>query len=133
MKAKELMLGDWVFYNGKPTQITGIMPNEVYVSVSENTVDVGDIKSISLTDEILEKNGFGFKEYDKVWMKDGYDILRHYYLGEPCYCSNMNLHIGNMRETYWVNYHDQTVYRVRCVHELQHAFNLFGIELELKV
>lgn len=70
MKANELMIGDWVSYNGKPCRITGIMPPyNVYISdhFPLAVVLAERCEPIPLTEEILEKNGFDYDEIDEEW------------------------------------------------------------------
>ena len=79
---------------------------------------------IPLTPEILEKNGFGYVESDSE--------LSHYYPGEPFYCADIDFHIGtDRRGHFWLNYDNNSIYGLRFVHELQHAFRLCGIEKEI--
>ena len=81
---------------------------------------------IPLTPEILEKNGFGYIESNSE--------LSHYYLGEPRYCANMDLHIGTDREGhFWLNYYNNSIYGLNYIHQLQHALRLCGIEKEIKL
>lgn len=145
MKASELMIGDWVKFTSKygygTGQVVGIEPMEgtadpttftiwkkdkegntkFFVGVSKNGVE-----PIPFTPEILKKNGFGYVESDSE--------LSHYYLGEPQYCADMNFHIGTDRKgRFWLNYHNNSIYGLRYVHELQHALRLFGTGREIEL
>lgn len=128
MKANELMIGDWLLYNNMPyrvIQVDGIARDGFML---ENGMeDCGE--PIPLTSEILEKNGFGYTE------SDGH--IKHFYLGERCFCKDMKLHIGTDLDkgngVFWLNYFGNSLWRILYVHELQHAFRLFGIEMEVEL
>jgi hypothetical protein len=131
MEAKELMIGDWVWYNNQPHQIRqlGIFgenrdgddypavcvgkPNGVGLILERN-----EIEPIPLTPEILEKNGF--KKYDELYRLDiteGTFVNVDFKSKEP-----------------FVSVHN-TCYRAtpicRYLHQLQHALRLCGIEKEI--
>ena len=126
----ELQIGDWVLY-GKGYAIIkaiGTHRSAILVSIDgqdeliEETYDI--IDPIPLTDEILRKSGFGCVDSDSE--------LSHYYLGDPHYCADMNLHIGTDKKgCFWLNYYSNSIYGLIYVHELQHAFSLLGIEKEI--
>ena len=125
MKANELMIGDWVWYNNQPHQIRqlGIFgenrdgddypavcvgkPNGVGLILERN-----EIEPILLTPEILEKNGFSknYHEDDLSYAQSCGDVI-----GIHIYGTN-----GLMEEMYF-----------EYVHELQHALRLCGIEKEI--
>lgn len=140
MKAEDLMIGDWVdvyhelpdesgFY--KPLQVTGLHQNNG-ICFGDSIIESPwndpeefeeEIKPIPLTEEILEKNGFGFidtfnGEYYSVWT--GWWILDGL---ELCCCSNLKFPV-------YFNISDANV-KVNYVHELQHALKLCGIEKEI--
>lgn len=122
MKAKELMIGDWIMINPisyyQVEQIRmefgelRIYPKDTEVFVTEN-----EIMPIPLTPEILEKNGFekwddGWCTYDQentgievAWVGT---ILK---IGGEC---------GNLE-----------LPAVMYIHELQHALRLCKIEKEI--
>lgn len=128
MNGYGLMLGDWVIYRRDfPDRVLGISADGLSVYLEhDNWLAMYVIKPIPLTEEILAKNGFGYVEQD-VLMR-----YAHYYLGEPHFCENMDLHIGTNREgIYWLNYLRNDIYGLRYVHELQHAFRLLGIDREV--
>ncbi len=125
MKANELMIGDWVWYNNQPHQIRqlGIFgenrdgddypavcvgkPNGVGLILERN-----EIEPILLTPEILEKNGFSknYHEDDLSYAQSCGDVI-----GIHIYGTN-----GLMEEMLF-----------KYVHELQHALRLCGIEKEI--
>lgn len=143
MKPEELMIGDWVNFlidiEGGDTE--NDPQNEVYQPMQVNTIASwevgGEVESregeindpeqllpIAITAEILEKNGFGYKEED--------DYLTHYYLGDGWYLDNPDLHIGTYNKgVYWLNYCDNAICGIKYIHELQHALRLCGINKEI--
>ena len=77
MKATELMIEDWVLYDGEPYQIRQLGIYEVnrdgedYPAVCVGKpkgigliIERNEIEPIPLTPEILEKNGFVKQDYD---------------------------------------------------------------------
>lgn len=128
MKADELMLGDWVIYRRDfPDRVLGISADGLSVYLEhDNWLAIYVIKPIPLTEEVLDKNGFGYIERDTLM---GYS---HYYLGEPYFCRNMDLHIGtDNKGHFWLNYLRNEIDGLRYVHELQHAFRLLRIDREV--
>ena len=93
MKVSDLMIGDWVYMEkvDKPVRVesVGYTVFAGYEHFQEIDGSLYGIKPIELTEEILEKNGFGFidtsnDEYYSVWT--GWWILDGLELG--C-CSNL--------------------------------------------
>lgn len=79
MKINELMIGDWVLFNGNPKKVTSLFVTDLGVDqiyVFEKTCQVGTISEyvepIPLTAEILEKNGFKKTTDEKYCMCDDY-------------------------------------------------------------
>ena len=124
MKAEDLMIGDWVNLYGRPIKINiddlGVIErDEIYDKYDKGT----NCKPIELTEDILEKNGFGFldtsnNEIKSVWT--GWWILDGLELG--CFC--------NLKFPVYFNISDVNV-KANYVHELQHALKLCGIEKEI--
>lgn len=145
MKENELMLGDYITFKDSvetdktplPIKVLGIgyvdvgIENGALVEIErDKTCDIIEINDecvgIQLTREILKSNGFGYVECDGE--------LLHYHPGEPYYCADVDFHIGTDRKGhFWLNYHDNSIYGLRYVHELQHALRLLrtGREIEL--
>ena len=128
MKATELMIGDLVRYHSKlikvtslyakPTEYGEFVSNEIGWSYSPNTWVDGDfIEPITLTPEILEKNGFELRNgffYHRI------DDKPHHY--------DFKLKNGGVfaSEGYTIGcgiYH----LSIRYVHELQHVLRLCGL------
>lgn len=131
MKANELMLGNWVrlrhrFSDGeeivKDFQVTEIRthhgPDDYYIwGERGNMGKIDDIEPITLTEEILEKNG---------WSPITYKIEG----AENVHCRPMEVA------------KDYVVFEVSCgwgaypvvfVHQLQHLLRLFEIDKEIEL
>ena len=129
MESKDLMIGDWVMvtnliYNGKKMQVKEIHGDGCI------TVDGAITKMfepISLTAEILEKNGF------VEFTPDNWQIVIDNIMIE--------LRAPEHNMAIWLDWdeHDTGTYasymfpRPNCVHELQHTLRLCGIEKEINL
>ena len=123
MKAKELMIGDWVMntHNRKPEQVCEIMERLVMLDFND-LYDYDEIEPIPLTDEILRVNGF---------RREG--GTSHWYEGDRNVCI---LHWSKDKEQLVIGYPSDDcmiMMNVRYIHELQHAFRLAGIDKDIKV
>lgn len=133
MKASELMLDDWAAFPHGCDRVRELsyIPGHGHcasfaASATLFSVEVGKLEPIPLTEEILAKNGFGYIERDTLMH------YTHYYLGEPYFCRNMDLHIGtDNKGHFWLNYLRNDIDGLRYVHELQHAFRLLRIDREV--
>lgn len=134
MKAKELMLGDWVYntYHKKNIKITpydffthGHLNGHQYI-MGLGTPCLGrDLEPIPLTPEILEKNGFKYNDeevYDDCIWSDGNIMLRLEY--------GFRIVVTNDFDDESTN---RTPFVLRYVHQLQHALRLCGIDKEIVV
>lgn len=146
MKAKELMIGDWVHidepdkYAGATGQIQSLMyhreDDAAYFNVFiqgkfgyvSRDVCSDDIRPIPLTADILEKNGFENIGDDTYQLEE-----------KPCW-----FWVDFFRHTYGCEYDTSTyeyeddehrlkLYGIPSVHELQHALRLCGIEKEIEL
>jgi hypothetical protein len=124
MKATDLMIGDWVLYghrfaiikelyNGHVTILCSINGQNEYV---EETYD--NIEPITLTPEILERNGF-FKSCDHDGIHYKYTLISDGIGFSLKYVRNVFQWLGPLDFKY--------------VHELQHALKLCGIENEIEL
>lgn len=133
MKAKELMIGDWVWYNSNVfNEDEYELPKECYPTKIESGEDIdlaieGCYEPIPITPEILEQNGFekvediGFSLYCKD--KNGFGMYHiyyhhHYYLDIDGYVREIGTFEG-------VN--------IQYIHQLQQAMRLCGITKEIKI
>ena len=134
MTANELMIGDWVAYNGdvdyiNPIKIEG-MDIATGMCITSDRDDVGfdGVDPIPLTAEILEKNGFNCEEIIQPhWIsEDGRILLRN---DESLINSNnkWSVHVDN-EDMQTIGYFELTY-----VHQLQHALRLCNIEKEIEI
>ena len=134
MTANELMIGDWVAYNGdvdyiNPIRIEG-MDIATGMCITSDRDDVGfdGVDPIPLTAEILEKNGFNCEEIIQPhWIsEDGRILLRN---DESLINSNnkWSVHVDN-EDMQTIGYFELTY-----VHQLQHALRLCNIEKEIEI
>ena len=144
MKAKELMIGDWVQiiepckYAGAIGRIKTLIDHKdeenayFKVFLQNNTKHIGiedicseDIRPIPLTPEILEKNGFIRDMFYGEWQFDldpfPFSVVQR---------ENNSWYLG--REEYGIA-HNREIIDISHVHELQHAIRLCGIEKEIEL
>lgn len=132
MKAKELMIGDWVSVKSCPKpnfyKISKLDPNmesSVYPihverhaeGLSYTFLDKDEIEPIQLTAEILKKNGF--EEYV-------YASLHTFYYDKKYIIS----YFDNLGFSIDINHHNM---KIHYVHELQHALRLCNIDKEIEL
>ena len=124
MKAEELMIGDWVCFDGDtshecPVQIDGISKEEA--GVGGDWYDIWE--PIPLTEEILKKNA------DDVYERceNGYSLFG---IGE--FPNNIEVTIYPKGGVEWtINGNEYAIAELTYVHELQHALRLCGIKKEI--
>lgn len=128
MKAKDLMIGDWVYdtiLKGN-TKVEMLSLSGIKGDFHENVCDENTFEPIPLTPEILEKNGFGFIKNDNtksVW--NGWWIYKDLELGVCCLDRIQNWPC-------FINIDDANI-KCEYVHQLQHALRLCGIEKEIEL
>ena len=112
MKPEEMMLGDWISFNGEPVKVVHIVSG----------INEDDYNPIPITAELLEKNGF--KKYGDTgwWLEDDY----------------YDIQIYEWSDSIWVFKYESTEmntpYEQRTfsyVHNLQHALRECGIDEEI--
>jgi len=134
MKAEDLMIGDLVLYNGTHQQILEIsgIDDEVYLETDE-LVHQSEIQPITLTPEVLEKNGFLANKQVYPYPYYEYEV------------KEIKVKVGfafpqENRTSYkepWVCVDTECIYieHLPCmfVHQLQHVLRLCGIEKEIEL
>jgi hypothetical protein len=122
MDCKDLMIYDYVKYNGVTKIVDAVYLYSVSVhdpieewSISEaKTYSIDDIEPIELTEDILVKNGFQkFAESQTLFDYTDNDIHLEYWIGDGCF-----------------RYYTAEIH---YVHQLQHLLRLCGIEKELVI
>ena len=137
MKANELMIGDWVVYDGdveytNPIKVEGIdIATGALVTSDREDVGIDNIQPIPLTAEILERNGFEIQDQGggrrDVWIGFGVDCEGDI---EVEFQYNIPTHLkidGVFKGEYY------TSTNIKYVHLLQHALRLCGIEKEIEL
>lgn len=148
IKPEDLRIGDLVrtnrdcaFPKGTMCVVTDIRPEKVYkdkkgiVDLSA-TYDDDDgpwgawccsIEGISLTPELLEKNGFKEEQHQKEGTSEWYDFY-HYDLG-----INVVYEVAKKGNKFTVYLDGKKLREIKYVHELQHILWALGLNAELKV
>ena len=153
MKAKELMIGDWVFSKSisAPAKIIAISPREglgqkdgyTYILSANNKtlyVHAHSISPIAITPEILENNGFiedSTNELHSTYHllvpagieKNIYTVQVTFYKEPICGVSTLFKCWGPYRE----GVNDIHLCNLHYVHEMQHIFKLCGIEKTIEL
>ena len=128
MKAKELMMEDWVLYGRRYAIVKRIEPSrcDILVCVTSHHDDIvietyDNIDPIPLTTEILKMNGWIYNDEEAK------------YAPETWVGNNLMLHEenGKYRIVVVSDYDDEdtnnTPFVIQYVHELQHALRLCGL------
>lgn len=129
MKATDLMIGDWVLISvwgckPFPSKVTSINYNSYQGKDFVDWIDTEDeeeigmynVQPISLTPEILEKNGFRYSDLPFENFYEGYGL---------------QIHGGNYADghsNWYIICGINVAMNVTYVHELQHALKLCGID-----
>ena len=132
MKAKDLMIGDWVYNKNidKPMQVYPVMFSQMFRSNPDATTEDYNIFPIPLTAEILEKNGFKNTSVVIIgtrkmrWVSDDTRTEITIWMDDT-------LPMEIVKNVY---YEDEVTYTLPfpgTVSQLQHALRLCGIEKEI--
>ena len=121
MKAKDLMIGDWVLFDHNPVRVAilGAAKDSLGLAVGDNVFGqpYNMIEPIPLTAEILEKNGFDMDDYTVHFKEDEHYMLELVFEDD---------------ELKWtINCNEYTIMNFEYVHELQHALRLCKIDKEI--
>lgn len=126
MKAEELIIGDLVLYFGKVFSILKVDP-ETELSIIEDArhfeqANINDLSPISITPEILEKNG---------WKKSKINDCAYFY-----YKDGLFLTYTSKDGKFWFDdfdYSSSICVDLPYVHSLQHLLFGLGINSEMEV
>lgn len=139
LTASQLMIGDWVkMYNGKGEYLGNTQVNMVMLDLLEQEQSIMRLEPIPLTSELLERNGFERVQYPGCanplyWMLEKYeeetDGLLYRIKAYDTPFRGMFMSINNPSCCETISFSKQ----IEFVHELQHAFQLCEIELEIKL
>ena len=132
MKANEIQIGDWLYYKGQfnafPFKVESITKKKVGYHAEPNEhrmyyLRLSECKPIPLTLEILEKNGFEYKE-GEIGLY-GVKIAPHYTRDDvpfEVFCDG---------EPFAIWFKEPV--NIKFVHQLQHALRLCGIEKTIEL
>lgn len=131
MKANELMIGDIVSVNKTPLKIAALgtakagfidAKGEMFYHYYDN------IEPISLTCEILEKNGWWLGDEEHHIESLNVTIKHDYYFG-----NDFTIRYDSDNKLLIERGFDNGEMELQYVHELQHAINLFGITKKIEL
>ena len=117
MKATDLMIGDYLQYNGMPYRVIQVTGLGGAFMLENGEEDCGE--PIPLTKEILEKNGWKKLETAYWWRGGGIPILLDMYDERYGWCLSID---GN-----------HIPFDCKYVHQLQQAMRLCGITKEIEL
>ena len=139
MKANELMLGDWVTFRDSleekqilPIKIVQLKDydNDFLAQICGESCDElefnDEIVGIPITSGILKKIGFRTLLYDQdvyIFSTDYYEIFIDEYSDSIWRVTYNNLEVNIFARRELIGF----------VHELQHVFRLWGIEIDIKL
>ena len=134
MKAKELMIGDWVMADGRVVRVAAVHQRKIGYHRRHDKLAwarLDRLEYIPITSEILEKNGWkvkkGFVQHGNfgdgplmLWHTEENKILRNF---------THELEISDLSTDKGF----RVIIECNYVHELQHALKLCGIEKEIEL
>ena len=117
---RELMVGDYVLYEGEVTRITQINDEGDCWTEKNPFTENEEVKSIKISKDILERNGF--EPYDE-------DESLYLFPSDPSLCIKCYLDddYGFCVEHFIKNSFAPFIF-IDYVHELQHILHLFGAD-----
>ena len=137
MKARELMIGDWVYstHNRQPEQVREIREHMVMLDYND-LYDYDEIEPIPLTGEILERNGFKLRKgCTSAWDWCNGETSIHVSGNHTCPIGQtLTIYVpgGTVGAAFSSN-RAMNDLKIRGVHELQHALNFCHINKKIKV
>ena len=135
MKATELMCGDLILVDGRPTRVYGIMERmgRAYDTMT-NDISLKRCEPIPLTREILQKNGWR-SEFDKKEYMVFYDVDSDDKRWLMWCIEEKNLDIQRQNKALLERNWCAIRVCITCdyVHELQHALRMIGINKEIRL
>ena len=114
---RELMVGDYVLYEGEVTRITQINDEGDCWTEKNPFTENEEVKSIKISKDILERNGFEpYEEDEKLYL----------FPGDPSLCIKCDVYgfgVGHL-----IKHSFAPFIFIDYVHELQHILHLFGAD-----
>lgn len=132
IKAKKLMIGNWVMYNDgtlPPMYVTGIFGNIVQLNFDGNDGDLIEADEIEL---------FPIPLTDGILIKNGFSNMSAYYTNKE---GNIYIRLGEhitaracITDSNSPTYSRVSAFnKIKHVHELQNLLTLAGIEMDIKI
>lgn len=142
IRAEELMLGDYLTFpdvqndsNCPKLKVVAINEVDVYVSVDgdpdADLCDPKELAGISLTPEILEKNGMREFEHRNPWQ--GENLIKKWYHKSGDYYVSLYQVGREQSYTFGDGFRPTRICNIHFVHELQHALRLCGIDKTIEL
>ena len=118
---RELMVGDYVLYEVKPTRITQINDEGDCWTEKNPFTENEDVEPIKISKEMLERNGF--EPYDE-------DESLYLFPGDPSLCIKCypNGDIYGFCIGHLIKHSFAPFIFIDYVHELQHILHMFGAD-----
>ena len=133
MKVEDLRIGDWVTdkLSGCKGQVEEIYSDSVKLK-DDSVYDISFVQPILLTEDILRDSGFG-KDFAHMESMSQYECM-YYMKNDSFLCKD--LYWFDLCAIYLTDdkrWKTITVARIFFVHELQHIFQILGLDLELNL
>ena len=132
MIPEELMIGDWVMFNGNYLQIAEIYDSGIYARGIMGNDNRGypfeDLEPILLTEDILQENGF--KHLD---ISSPRDTINRFVWRYSTDSQNIDLSYNKFTKDYMLDSFRIHLFPIIYVHELQHALRMGRIEKEIEL
>ncbi len=135
--------GDWVEINGKPEQIFAVHERKVSYRVGGDKTSRpiwafnNAVKPIPLSARVFNNNGFKCVNGHEVTFKGnllGVCPDKYIYKDDECYVTVTRFEDGwNITHVRYDGAQPTNSATVKHVHELQHAFSLFGVNIKIQM
>ena len=135
MKVTDLMVGDWVNVNEINLKVGAIHADEIGVFDPDYKIywcsddEFDRIDPIHLTEDILVKNGFVYREAEETCATVAY---HHWQLDGHWFALNYTQYFRKEKRDDMPRF-DVAGIAIHYVHQLQHLLRLCGIEKELTI
>lgn len=135
MKEEDLMIGDWVLHEGRAIKVEALRKRKIGYRKTKDKVTWlirGQFQPITLTPEILEKNGFNDSTFEAQKRERFVALCKEYQINYY-FTSNW----FSIYKNAGVNDSDYPIFicafqeRIKYIHELQHALKLCKIDKQI--
>lgn len=135
MKEEDLMIGDWVLHEGRAIKVEALRKRKIGYRKTKDKVTWlvrGQFQPITLTPEILEKNGFNDPTFEAqkrerfVVLCKEYQI--NYYFNSNWFSIYKNANVSGSDYPIFICAFQE---RIKYIHELQHALKLCNIDKQI--